>query len=499
MITNLKGDAIMKTLDLGFEDFINESHGTKYYDSIKNTLLLKDLDSDGKIELSGYLLGISNCYCKIEKPIKNREVYRVKLVGKESNRLEAVYSFYKYYNTNTYNIMPFNVDYDDDISEVTIMHHIDLDGLSSASLFYRLFEPVMDIIDVPFNYDMTDAIRNRLTRKEEESYGERLCIIVDLSITAEDLLYIMNNYDYVLYLDHHESSFKTIGDLFSNYKDEEGKLIYTIDTRFSATYLTQLVLKDYLYRYQVIPKDHLNTLYAGLVSTYDTKNSNVYPKAYEEGLKLNQYFNDIVVLGLDSEFWYTMWQLDPTSNKYESLEKVLDVGEKLLNLNKIKLELLYKHEYKYVFKYRNHTIKCINGIGNSQRFCNDPEIDVCIIGRDKGFDKFTVSVYSDDEEIKKKNIGTILRKWYNGGGHPGAGGFSMSKSVFRSIGSPSKLRMSIHPDPLMDEIHHTLLAQYPNLNIQVYPYQKDAINRVEPFYMEAFLEIAMILFYEIYK
>ena len=91
------------------------------------------------------------------------------------------------------------------------------------------------------------------------------------------------------------------------------------------------------------------------------------------------------------------------------------------------------YEY-HVFNEEDHLVfHCINGFGFSQRFEDNRE-DFKIIGRFvDNRNRFSFSLYTDNEEIKELiPLGKIANKYFTGGGHPGAAGGSYPSKEIES-------------------------------------------------------------------
>lgn len=462
----------MKTLDLGFDRFSNDKNIERYYSRL--CAYATDKQNGFPDILKGDYINLPPV--RVEKGDKRIKLY-------EDNKLVAMYKWNLSYNPTGIGLIMYD---DESQSYETIFHHIDLDGYSSASMIYNT---IFTAEFVEFNYD-TEELKEKVVGLSN-TYN-RVAYVVDLSLTKDQLMIILNAYKKVFFIDHHGTSLSMIENVLNESKVKDDKLYYAIDTRFSATYLAYM-----LYRFDYMRENKCkegNSLYASLVSVYDTKQDAKYPRAYEEGLKLNQYFNDIAVLKPDSSLFEDLWKLSPNKDKYELLDQVLDVGEQLLHLNKLKMEVLYKNEYKYIFKYNGFTIKCINGIGNSTRFCNDNELDIAMIGREKGSNHtITLSAYSDNPRVKEVDLGRVFRKYYRGGGHPGAAGFTATTSFNISLNYASFDNIN-----LLHDIVNQLKTTYSNSKKGIYPYEEGAINRIEKFWYSIFYNVSVVIFYELF-
>ena len=480
----------MKIVDIGFKDFTDMGNIVKYY----SYLCAHSLDTNSNLgnEIKGDYINLPDC--KIEKV----EPLSIKLYDEENN--VASYRFLRDNNTGGVTLLPLNINEDGWPGDyiVTMIYHIDLDGITSASMVYNCIKNNYKPDMIPFNYDISQY--SETLKQDLHGYAKKMAILTDVSPTVDDMEFLLNHFDKIIWLDHHSTSLTTIDRLKDNDKAKK-KLYYAIDTRFSAAYLNFMIFNQILM--DKLKTKELDPIFPALVSIYDTKQDKVYPSAYKYGLYLNQYFTDVAVLEPSSSLWEEyLIKLYYGTDKHKYLDQVLEVGKSLLNLYYAKMEILYKNEYKYIFKYRNYTIKCINGIGNSLRFCNDTEADIYMIARMKSNGKFTLSAYSDDEKVKKVGLGNILKKWFNGGGHPGAAGFvryaDMILDDFECLIKFDDFNTPVEDEGLEEDISKELKKQFPSVEKGVYPYQPGAINRVEPIFMKIFYVVSAIIFYELH-
>lgn len=466
----------MKILDLGFKDFTNNDNITKYYSYI----CTHALDSGNNLgnELKGDYINLPDL--KVVKSPMVVDLYK-------DDKKVAIYKFMKGIDGGCTFIPK------DDKYVVYVLHHIDMDGIVSASIVYNAINPVASKC-YSYNYNMSDEYRMEFS-KRFDGY-KKLMIVTDLSLNTNDIDFILSHFDKVVWLDHHGTSINTIESILRLRPQYENKLFYAIDTRFSASYLNYTIFKDLIV-------GNLNAVFPALVSVYDTKQNKVYPHAYRDGLKLNQYFNDIEVLRPQSSLWTKLlYSNDGLKSEYSLLDKVLEVGEQLLSIYETRNTILYKNEYKYIFKYRNYTIKCINGVGNSLRFCNDAELDIAMIARMKDDYNFTLSAYSDSDKVKSMDIGRVFKKYFTGGGHPGAAGYTSSMNdILYDLQNCIYNDRSIIMDEnegLFRDILKELKSQYPAMDKEIYPYEEGTINRVEPNMLSIFFYTSLVLFYELH-
>ena len=148
---------------------------------------------------------------------------------------------------------------------VCVFHHTDLDGDASAALVKNiLYDARDDITFCGYNYssiepitkiieDMQTQIKNTKTDDEIVKYA----VIVDISFTNDFkgsiFREIIENFDFILWIDHHKSSFNNLEYLRSSLSHEKEvrkskgsnfSFVGYLDTRVSAAALTWIVLGE---------------------------------------------------------------------------------------------------------------------------------------------------------------------------------------------------------------------------------------------------------------
>lgn len=327
---------------------------------------------------------------------------------------------------------------------IYIFQHNDMDGDASASILYTICNsrPDSNIKVVKYNYvgkTISDTVEQVIKYKDDK---ESICFITDLSLKYDNMCAITPYFDKVVWIDHHSTSIDVLNKLLTHYANTEEviktQFVYCIDTRASATYLVYSLFKEYLEKIYYNENDIGSRVYSGtlatLVSVYDTKKDKEFPVIYELSLALQQYYQDIGTLDSYNDFWKKLWCYDANE---KMLEDIVCVGRTMLEMHRKKMEVLYENDYIYNRSIEHEgkriTIKAINGFGNSTRFCSDPEITVSMLIRYRDQNTVTASLYSDDEIIQSINLGKFLSKYFGGGGHPGAAGFSAPIGGIRYI------------------------------------------------------------------
>lgn len=311
---------------------------------------------------------------------------------------------------------------------MTIFHHNDMDGYMSASIVYNANvsqnnEGGSGFEFIEYNYGDIKAPTEKIERFVKDHQGRyKIAVIVDLSLPLgqESLLEnIIYNYDKIIWIDHHATSLNVALELAKK-PDCYRRMSIFIDTRMSSAMqaycLTNKYDPNYTYKdLSIAPQ---------IVSYYDRKDDRRFPLFYTLGLWMNQYIFDFNMNDPTHPFW----------NEILFDEKLIDVlktGESLTAIRMLRDKVLYEADSKYVFTGFGLTIIGINGNGNSNRF-TDPLVNpdtIKVLFRRVDNHKFTFSAYSDSIDVKRMNIGAVLRDKLGGGGHPGAAGATVDMAT----------------------------------------------------------------------
>ena len=346
------------------------------------------------------------------------------------------------YSYNLSFFQPFNeLDYYD----IDILHHTDMDGDASASIIYNFIKSNKinnSVYTYRYNYNgkiLDDIITKSIVRKKKTN-KKNACFIVDLSITELDLVRILNVYDTVIMIDHHQTSLTMINEIY-NKELTAKKFSYAIDTRCCATFLTLALLKYHIDKtddeYFVCSEDSVGYKIASLINVYDLKLDKKYPDAYEIATYMNQYYFDYKHMYSFSNIWQDAFY-DPIS-EINVIDQIFNAGKKLAELERTKMRILYENGFVYnytidLFENKNEypykpdriRFKAIYGTGNSSRFIKDnddsiPEIDFLI--RFRGDELILViSAYTDDDILGEVDLSKFFSKYSMGGGHKKACG-----------------------------------------------------------------------------
>lgn len=318
---------------------------------------------------------------------------------------------------------------------IDIIHHVDMDGDSSGGIAHSYAKKILEkekrtakISFLRYNYKTSELdkyLHDVRARKEFSNGLKSTAIITDLSLPMDSMEKILKDYDEVIWIDHHGTSLKVAKDLATNEKFK-GKLSVAIDKNSSGAYMTYLLFCDSFFATQDDAIKH--AFPALLISCYDTWNTNNV-LWYTMGLYMNQYYFDIGVLQAGHDYWDNLLC---NKNSDDCLKETLTYGKKLNSISELKNDVLYSSVCKYFYSHNGYSICIINGHGNSTRFpSTSNESDIKILVRFNPNDNsLTTSLFSENLTVTTMDLGRICRDHFNGGGHPGAAGFSYDVDEF---------------------------------------------------------------------
>lgn len=384
---------------------------------------------------------LSNEFFPVYKIIRNRssvtESNVLKLfddsVEKKNPPQVAQYSFGKR-NCTMFN----HYDHDDKHFNFYCLHHNDMDGDASASVVRNKF-PNVDMHSAPFNYNDTD-FKNWIAKVREDKRAndkskkvdrkEFILFAVDLSFKFSELKSILEVFDHVYWIDHHATSLVTLNNI-SGETELYKKLTYFIDTRFCATYLANYFLKKCFLSFY-----NTNMITAALINLYDLKLDKQFPEAYKYAVYLNTYYWAYNNINMYSGVWFNLLCTGIESAELSRLNKILNIGKELFEIDQKKNQLMFDNDYKYVFdsEFKNNDISKLRIVGLFQFGSSNkipdyidamPTIKMLIRYNEKD-STFSFSLYTDSEILGKLNLGQIMLKYGLGGGHPKACGGSIT-------------------------------------------------------------------------
>lgn len=307
---------------------------------------------------------------------------------------------------------------------IDILHHNDLDGVSSSSIITNsIFEfvvtgraNVININHIQYNYKTSVEELMMNESYIEDNTVKKILFVTDISLKDSDIEYLYEDkyYDKIIWIDHHTSSLDYLNIFLKKYNINRNskfnnKFDIFLDTRYSAAYLCYYLFLD-------IDKSIPDAV--EYIDSYDMKkDSEDNIESYTNGLYLNTVFQENKNIFKDST------KFDRLLFKLSSLDSVLEMGKKYwkLELEKIKVfqEFSFLYDYELNNEYKFLAYECNSG--NSWKFYGKKYDIACVIKEIKN-NEYQFSLYSDDEKIKEINLGKIMKNEFNGGGHPGAAG-----------------------------------------------------------------------------
>lgn len=373
---------------------------------------------------------------------------------------------------------------------LTIIHHNDLDGLTSAAIAGMAFSKHLsnnrfkNLTYLQYNYSgkKIENYCNKLI--EDNSRGQyRMCIIVDLNLKEEDIDILLTAYNKVLWIDHHQASINVVKKTKIPPKKQ---LRVMIDTSYSAAYLSYTLFHKLI---EELDGTKINPTIPTIVSMFDTKLSfSSYPKfvsvlvtqdnfskligsiykktlgtkellvnktdkhlinkriyienkdrqshkytiGYKYGLDLNQFFNDMGGFEPFSPIWKTILTDDLI------LSRLIERGSELREIMLQRVNITWEEEVKYTAYYRGMAITAIAS-ANSTKFLAEHQKSnqsVRIIMRYLNASIITAGIYTDDVFLKQANLASIINNVFQstgGGGHPGAAGVSLNINHYEEL------------------------------------------------------------------
>ena len=245
------------------------------------------------------------------------------------------------------------------------------------------------------------------------------------------------------------------------YPDSKKDLIFILDTRFSASMIAFLffssILQSHEWYQKYITNDEHIPESVILTSMYDTHNL-TYKNEYDRAVYLNQFYWDNVN-NMQMEFDIYKLILNNTGN--DLVSHMIEVGEKLYNINQKKLAEIYNNTAVYTAKADGITYKGLVGNGNALLMSPDPEWEThCnILIKFNNQSDFKLSVYSTGSKISEINLTKIIPNRLNG--HRAASGMNDSyysyqglvADIYKDRGIEEDLEVTIdHPEFADDRI-----------------------------------------------
>ena len=291
---------------------------------------------------------------------------------------------------------------------LVIFHRVDYDGLFGNAIATRaLTGQGYEVEHFGYNY------RDDLSLMPELDQYDRI-VLTDISLDVQSMLNLYYNYkDKVEWIDHHITA---INDSFSNgYNDMKGVRV----NGTAASKLTWL----YFFPDEEVP-------YAvDLVANYDVWNHDVYD--WDNEILAFQY-------GLGSEF---KMDVQGVCDGLDSIiNNVMDIQKIGSCINKYMADLEKSWCSRFAFEVtvdgKWHGVAMLSPMFGSTIFqsLTDKNYDCYVVMNksSKEDDVYNISMYSDKEGIEL-NCGEYMKAHFNGGGHKGAAGGTMTAGEFMNV------------------------------------------------------------------
>ena len=315
---------------------------------------------------------------------------------------------------------------------ILVYHHNDLDGYAAAAaVCYGMKRDAAK--DTKLNFEFRSisfpTTWETFVNDEVEPREFNEIAIVDYSFTVNnvDLLqklveYVNYSADHVYWIDHHLTSVDAKKCLP---KYDRFKFTAYINTNHSGTWLA------YEYFCELDDDEIYNERLPKVIKMVDDHDRWVH--AYSESTLLNDaFFCTPELKNPESDEWEEM-----IGNDWSDYLKVLVEKGKIINQYR---EMLYAQHCKFAFEvkikdFEQYSAVALNDRGNSKCFSDlVKQYDICILFHTNRPGEVAMSFYSDPEFVKEKGIDVSkIALKYNGGGHPGAAGCSMSQDQFNGV------------------------------------------------------------------
>ena len=341
---------------------------------------------------------------------------------------------------------------------VYMLCHTDMDGDASGSLVFNTLHFGDNIKILRFNYEykaLDELILKVNIDKAQHPEKRFMIFIVDLCLKMFYMTILLSTFNKVVWIDHHLGSLPVANEIESGefLKSIKKNFVtsdfsYVLDTRLSATQLALMWLKPYIPQVKdtkIIDGYKL----ASLITIYDMKKDRQFPEAYEQALYINQYYWDNQTLYAFTSFWKDSFMHD---YELSTIGLMLESGKILWDLNKKKLELLYKYDHVYQYKIaypdgKTLTLRAIYGTGNSNRFISIPknpdEMEITMLIRYTATPVIlSISAYSSDDLVKEMGINEVFSTFGVGQGHAGAAGMRISRHDMLKLATQSIFKVT---------------------------------------------------------
>lgn len=299
---------------------------------------------------------------------------------------------------------------------LTIIHHIDADGISSAQIVMdsirKLTNNSVTIKCIPYNYEKQYDFSFHTTR------GCNV-IVVDLSLKVEDLKNIMQFANSTFIIDHHLT---TVREIIEN-SDFYTSLVYNNKLGLHVDISNAGVGLCYKIFSSLLP--NINEEAVGYIDRYD-RWAPIDHNDYLKTMYTTYFINNSNELFVDSDVIRTILY------DKEFLQTVLTMGRKFfdteMTINEYRFQTFHR-DIDFVVNDRIYHICYMYGNGNSLSFTShiDDYDFVSLIRKNKATNDFTVSFYTSKDNV---DVSEIART-FNGGGHRKAAGCRVANNIYK--------------------------------------------------------------------
>lgn len=315
-----------------------------------------------------------------------------------------------------------------------IYHSADNDGLMSMAIFYNwLLEHNVKANDI----DLLGADYNMLSQlakpnKNSETYEDvaknwkdnGVCAVIITDVSFNEQAVMKNIYDtfqkHFIWVDHHTPIIE-----FSktcNLQNAKG----IRDTKHSAIYNAW----KFCYPQKEIPETIKQ------ISAFDSFSFEADGIPFNTCFAISEGFTDELELNPQANIKFIRTLIDGNVNEIKLLDKMRVKGENIIKQNDKNAKRTIKKYGDFSWKVNNEAA-CALFI--QQQTCSNYFKSIKettphgIVFKHQSDGNWCVSLYNTDEKNSEFHCGEYLKKNYNGGGHSGAGGCTISPDKFIEI------------------------------------------------------------------
>lgn len=321
---------------------------------------------------------------------------------------------------------------------LVIYHKEDNDGVFSGAMFYNylihdLNIPANEIYKFGADYNDIKLLANAITPKNLHELYENI-ILTDISFSTEYMIELSNEFkEHFIWCDHHAPIIKSIkgyNNLIPGIRNTKKSAILCayewlydpFNLQYNNKELPELLRilsawDSFTFEQEGYELDYVRDVNKGITVKYDLNFKNISDLLHEI-IYENKSSIDIQIYAHD--FGHNINKYD--DDKFEKI--ILTAGDKNWKINENRDACAIFHQgssSSLIFKILKNTIY-VNGI----------------VFKHNSDTSWTISLYNINED-DKFNCGEYLREKYNGGGHIGAAGCTITQDQFIEILKNNKL------------------------------------------------------------